>query len=37
MGQESGSAAAIKTFKNTEPGETRVEEGEAPDWQHNHL
>jgi hypothetical protein len=31
--QESGSAAAIKTFKNTELGETWVEEGEAPDWQ----
>ncbi|RYU56355.1 phage terminase large subunit family protein, partial [Methylolobus aquaticus] len=30
---ESGSAAAIKTFKNTELGETWVEEGEAPDWQ----
>jgi phage terminase large subunit GpA-like protein len=29
----SGSAAAIKTFKNTELGETWVEEGEAPDWQ----
>jgi phage terminase large subunit GpA-like protein len=28
-----GSAAAIKTFKNTELGETWVEEGEAPDWQ----
>lgn len=32
-GKESGSAAAIKTFKNTELGETWVEEGEAPDWQ----
>jgi hypothetical protein len=31
--QESGSSAAIKTFKNTELGETWVEEGEAPDWQ----
>ena len=31
--KESGSAAAIKTFKNTELGETWVEEGEAPDWQ----
>jgi phage terminase large subunit GpA-like protein len=30
---ESGSAAAIKTFKNTELGETWVEDGEAPDWQ----
>ncbi len=29
----SGSASAIKTFKNTELGETWVEEGEAPDWQ----
>ena len=26
-------ASAIKTFKNTELGETWVEEGEAPDWQ----
>lgn len=33
VNQESGSAAAIKTFKNTELGETWVEEGEAPDWQ----
>ena len=33
MNKESGSAAAIKTFKNTELGETWVEEGEAPDWQ----
>jgi phage terminase large subunit GpA-like protein len=33
VGLESGSAAAIKTFKNTELGETWVEEGEAPDWQ----
>ena len=31
--KESGSAGAIKTFKNTELGETWVEEGEAPDWQ----
>jgi phage terminase large subunit GpA-like protein len=31
--RESGSAAAIKSFKNTELGETWVEEGEAPDWQ----
>jgi len=31
--KESGSAAAIKTFKNTELGEVWVEEGEAPDWQ----
>jgi phage terminase large subunit GpA-like protein len=30
---EARSAAAIKTFKNTELGETWVEEGEAPDWQ----
>jgi len=30
---ESKSASAIKTFKNTELGETWVEEGEAPDWQ----
>ena len=28
-----GSASAIKTFKNTELGETWVEDGEAPDWQ----
>jgi len=27
------SASSIKTFKNTELGETWVEEGEAPDWQ----
>jgi phage terminase large subunit GpA-like protein len=33
VGKESGSAAAIKTFKNTELGETWIEEGEAPDWQ----
>lgn len=33
ISKESGSAAAIKTFKNTELGETWVEEGEAPDWQ----
>jgi phage terminase large subunit GpA-like protein len=33
VSQESGSSAAIKTFKNTELGETWVEEGEAPDWQ----
>jgi phage terminase large subunit GpA-like protein len=31
--KESGSAAAIKTFKNTELGEAWVEEGETPDWQ----
>ena len=31
--KESGSASAIKTFKNTELGETWVEEGEAPDWE----
>ncbi len=28
-----GSATAIKTFKNTELGETWIEEGEAPDWE----
>lgn len=33
IAKESGSAAAIKTFKNTELGETWVEEGESPDWQ----
>jgi phage terminase large subunit GpA-like protein len=33
VSKESGSAAAIKTFKNTELGETWVEEGEVPDWQ----
>ena len=33
VNQASGSAAALKTFKNTELGETWVEEGEAPDWQ----
>lgn len=33
VNKESGSAAAIKTFKNTELGETWVEEGEALDWQ----
>ena len=33
VNKDSGSAAAIKTFKNTELGETWVEEGEAPDWQ----
>jgi phage terminase large subunit GpA-like protein len=33
VSKETGSAAAIKTFKNTELGETWVEEGEAPDWQ----
>jgi phage terminase large subunit GpA-like protein len=33
INKESGSASAIKTFKNTELGETWVEEGEAPDWQ----
>jgi len=31
--KESKSTAAIKTFKNTELGETWVEEGESPDWQ----
>ena len=31
--RESGSSAAIKSFKNTELGETWVEEGESPDWQ----
>ncbi len=33
VNKESGSASAIKTFKNTELGETWLEEGEAPDWQ----
>ncbi|EKM6406020.1 phage terminase large subunit family protein [Pseudomonas aeruginosa] len=33
VSKETGSSAAIKTFKNTELGETWVEEGEAPDWQ----
>jgi phage terminase large subunit GpA-like protein len=33
VNRDSGSAAAIKAFKNTELGETWVEEGEAPDWQ----
>ena len=33
ISKDGGSAAAIKTFKNTELGETWVEEGEAPDWQ----
>ena len=33
VNKDSGSASAIKTFKNTELGETWVEEGEAPDWQ----
>src|SRR5512137_1437626 len=33
VNQQAGSAAAIKTFKNTELGETWVEQGEAPDWQ----
>ena len=33
VSKESGSASAIKTFKNTELGETWGEEGEAPDWQ----
>jgi phage terminase large subunit GpA-like protein len=28
-----GSAQALKTFKNTELGETWVEEGDAPDWE----
>jgi len=28
-----GHASAIKSFKNTELGETWVEEGEAPDWE----
>ena len=31
---ESRSVATIKAFKNSELGETWVEEGEAPDWQH---
>lgn len=30
---ETKSVAAIKAFKNSELGETWVEEGEAPDWQ----
>lgn len=33
VSKETGSSAAIKTFKNTELGDTWVEEGEAPDWQ----
>ncbi len=33
VNRDSGSAAAIKSFKNTELGETWIEEGEAPDWQ----
>ena len=33
ISKESGSSDEIKTFKNTELGETWVEEGEAPDWQ----
>ena len=33
VSKECGSAAAIKTFKNTELGESWIEEGEAPDWQ----
>lgn len=33
INKQGGSASAIKTFKNTELGETWVEEGEAPDWQ----
>jgi phage terminase large subunit GpA-like protein len=31
--KDAGSAAAIKTFKNTELGETWLEDGDAPDWQ----
>jgi phage terminase large subunit GpA-like protein len=31
--KESGSVAAIKTFKNTELGETWIEQGEAPQWE----
>ncbi len=31
--QGSKSAAALKTFRNTELGETWAEDGEAPDWQ----
>jgi phage terminase large subunit GpA-like protein len=31
--KESGSIAAIKTFKNTELGETFVEHGDAPEWE----
>lgn len=30
--RETGSAAAIKSFKNTELGEVWTEEGESPDW-----
>ena len=33
LNKQTGSSAAIKTFKNTELGETWVEEGEVPDWQ----
>ncbi|HRH76751.1 MAG TPA: phage terminase large subunit family protein, partial [Cellvibrionaceae bacterium] len=33
VNKQSGSSAAIKTFKNTELGETWVEDGEVPDWQ----
>ncbi|WP_157314573.1 phage terminase large subunit family protein [Chitinibacter sp. GC72] len=33
VNQETGSSSAIKTFKNTELGETWLEDGEAPDWQ----
>ncbi|MFM2008012.1 MAG: hypothetical protein RLZZ09_3667 [Pseudomonadota bacterium] len=31
--KQTGSLSAIKTLKNTELGETWIEEGEAPDWQ----
>ncbi|BCO30099.1 terminase [Thiohalobacter sp. COW1] len=31
--QAQGSATRLKAFKNTELGETWVEEGEAPDWE----
>ncbi len=33
VSKESGSIAAIKTFKNTELGETWIEQGDAPEWQ----
>ena len=33
VSKETGSVSAIKTFKNTELGETWAEEGEAPEWQ----
>ena len=33
VSKESGSVAAIKTFRNTELGETWEEQGEAPEWE----